>query len=66
MPRYIIRISRVVLEQVEETELDAPSLAAAKREASYILNDKFVDQTDVEADVKEVKLDEKKKDDIPF
>jgi hypothetical protein len=68
MPHYIIRITKQVeiLEQVEETAVDAPSLAAAKREAAYLLGEKYADQADVQADVREAKIDDKKKSDMPF
>ena len=68
MPHYIIRILKQVeiLEQVDESAVDAPSLAAAKREAAYLLAEKFAGEADVEADVKEAKPDDKKKSDIPF
>jgi hypothetical protein len=55
MPEYIIRITSTVeiLEKVEERVIKAETLAEARREAAYILGEKYALKPDVVADVKE-------------
>jgi hypothetical protein len=73
MPKYIIRVLRQIqiLEKVDEKEIEAMSLAAAQREAAFLLGEEHAGEPDVIAEV--VKSDaekqireNKEKDDLPF
>lgn len=69
MPEYIIRIIRQVqiLEKVEEKVVNVPTLAAAQREAAYILGEKYADQVDIVAETGEKEQEEKKSNEkAPF
>lgn len=69
MPDFLVRILRQVevFQKVEERTITAPSEASARREASYILAEKFADQPDIIIDIDEKKVDiTKNADKYPF
>ena len=57
MPEFTIRIIKqvVVLQKVDERIINVPTLAAAQREAAYILGEEYPLQEDIVAETKENK-----------